>query len=241
MGMYLGSTLVAPIITNLLPGQFNWMGENVQRISERFYSLDTTLDKTGYNTWTPSTTVTTIVASTTSHQFTADVKNYEYMLEWMYDYNFAYQNNNQRYSAPTRQIGTLYQIIQRRPDTTANLAAENFNHNYCTTFYTGATYIFYWTASGASNWSTNITYGVYLSAVASTLSSTSANSITVTVKTPSVVTRCNDSYFSTASAALVDKANSTIKFTGNIYKMDVGSCALRNMYAQSINIYNNPL
>lgn len=242
MGLYLGSTQVAPVISSgKTTGEYEWMGENVTKTHDKFYTNSVTLADTAYNGWTPSTTAKSIIASATATAFTADVANYEYMLEWLWDYEIVYNSDYTKKAATERQYGVLYQIVHRRPYGLANFEAENYAYNYCTTFFSSSSYCIYYNTSGTRTWTSGISYGFYASAQTITLSSTSANSITVTPKTPAMYARCSSTYLSTESAAEIDQDNSTVKIVGNIYKMDIDSCAVRHMYGNAIKMYNTPL
>lgn len=220
-----------------------WMGDNVTKIADKFYTLSTTFDKTGYADWTPGTSATAIIATQTlsDSKFTADMVNYEYMLEWLWQCKAAYPDGQTYKLCMDQTYGVMYQTIHRRPYGLANFEIENFAYNYCTTLYTSSAYNIYWKSDGTHSWTTSL-YGVYASgATAATLSNTTNNSITVTPKTPVVSARCHSSYFSTARAAEVDQKNSTIKIVGNIYRLDAGTCALRNMYGNAVHLYSHPL
>ena len=242
MGFYLGGTLVTPIITNTLPGQFNWMGTNAQRILENFYTKSTTLDKTSFNGWTPSTTAKAIIATATATTFTADMANYDYILEWKWDNHIAYNDSyTSKVHAVDRQYGALYQCIHRRPYGFDAFEDKDYYYAYCTTLFTSSSYCLYWNGSSNHTWTSGISYGFYAGANNATFSSNSADNPTVTIKTPTINARCYTSYFTTGSAAEVDQANSTVKFTGNLYRVDIGTSAIRNIYATAVNMYDNPL
>ena len=220
----------------------DFMGDNPVFV-KKIYDQKIYLKNTNYPSWTPSTTAGSIIAtkSLTDEKFTADMTQYEYMIEWLWDAHMAYPAGQTYKVTVDRGYGAQYQTIHRRPYGLDNFAAENFNYNYCTSLYTSSQYIIYWNSSGTHTWTTTA-YGVYSSGLnAATLSNTTNNSITVTPKTPTVSAKCHASYFSTTRAGEVDQENSYIKIIGNLYRMDLGSCALRQMWGKAVHLYNNPL
>ena len=222
---------------------YTWMGDHATLINSNFYNVEIALKDTEYASWTPGTSATAIVATSalSDKQFTADVANYEYMIEWLWCCDAAYPTGQTYKLCMDRTYGAAYQIVHRRPYGLANFADKNFAYNYCTTLYTASGYNIYWKSDGTHSWTTTM-YGFYVSGLnAATLSSTDADSITVTPKTPTVSARCHSSYFSTTRAGQVDQENSTIKIVGNIYRVDAGTCALRNMYGKAVDLYSNPL
>lgn len=221
--------------------EYNWMGDKATLILSKFYELNTTLDKTGYATWTPGTSASTIIATTTCTPFTADMVNYEYIIEWLWQCKAAYPTGQTYKLCFDQTYGTMYQIVHRRPYGFDSFTTETYDYNYCTNLYTASMYNIYWKSDGTHTWSTTV-YGVYASgANAATLSNTRNDSITVTPKTPTISARCNASYFSTARAGQVDQKNTTFKMIGNIYRVKAGTCSLRNIYGKAVHLYNNPL
>ena len=89
---------------------YNWMGDKVTLIAPAFYTLDTTFDKTGYATWTPGTSATSIIATQTlsNSAFTADMINYEYMLEWLWQCKAAYPDGQVYKLCMDQTYGTAY-------------------------------------------------------------------------------------------------------------------------------------
>ena len=66
-------------------------------------------------------------------------------------------------------------------------------------------------------------YGIYMSGNTHSLSSTSSDTPNLTVNRPHLNGRCSTTYFTTAFAAAVDKANTKWNITYNVYRVDKGS------------------
>lgn len=219
----------------------DWMGDYVETVNAPFYTFETTLDETGYPTWTPGTSATSILATVNCPTFVADMTEYEYMIEWLWYCQAAWPDGQTYTYCMDKTYGTAYQGIMRRPYGLDKFAANDWNYNYCTNLYTASMYNIYWNKSGARTWSTTC-YGYYMSATtAAGLSSTTSNTPTITPKRPVISARCNSSYFTTTRAAQIDQENSTIKIVGNLYRMQKNTSPLHGMWEKAVNMYNNPL
>lgn len=214
-----------------------WMGTGAEFVAQ-IYSHDYTLDETLYNGWTPSTSAKAIIAKAAGTKFTADMANHEYLIRWRFDVDVALKDGATTKAQIEKVSGSLWQSIHRRPYGFQNFEDENYNYNYCTSAITASTYFVYYNTSGAKTWTTGISYGFYAAVQAATLSSTSANSITVTPQTPVINARCNNSYFATARASEVDQANTTIKIRGDVFKTDLAQSWVRHSYGDAIEVYN---
>lgn len=242
MGLYLGETLIAPIISDdSLPNSLVWMGSKPEVVESNFKSFSTTLDQTTYPSWTASTTASAIVATTTTKNFTADLENYEYIIEWLWDVRCSWKNTATLKACPIMQFGAIYQVVHRRAYGEASFAADLADHNYCTAIYSASNYIIYYKSDGTRSWTTNPSYGLYGASNAATVASTSALSTTFNPKTPTINARCSSSYFATGRYSDIDQANTTIKYTGNVYRVKVDTNLLKQAYMNASHLYAHPL
>lgn len=227
-------------INNINHQPYDWMGDNVEFLQE-FYRSKILLKDTSFPSWTPSKTASSIKATQNLSTISINLADYEYMIEWVWQMTAAYPAGQTLKTTPDRQIGAIYQTAHRRPYGLANFESENYAYNYVTALNTSAGYLIYYNSSGTKTWTTGNTYGIYCGSTIASISSTSANVVNLTPKTPAISTRCHDTYFSTTRAAEIDQNNTNIIICGRLYRMRVGSCALRNMYGNAIEIYNHPL
>lgn len=219
----------------------SWMGDNVEALSVPFYTFETTLDKTTYDSWTPSTTAGSILATANCPTFVADMTKYEYIILWKWYCQAAWPEGQTKTYCMDRAYGCMAQTNMRRPYGLQNFADDNWAYNYVTNTYTTAQYYIYWNSSGNRTWTTTM-YGYYASgATAAGLSSTSSNTPTITPKRPVISAKCNSSYYTTTRAGQIDTAESTIKIVGELYRVDINTSFLHGMWRQAINMYNNPL
>ncbi|MBO7732498.1 MAG: hypothetical protein J6S67_08090 [Methanobrevibacter sp.] len=206
-------------------------------INPDVYSITKKLSETNFATWTPSSTASAIIASVTVGTFVADLANYEYLIHWSCSFDGVYPSGTTMKAATTVEIGDIWQSIFRRPNSIANLHAENYNSNACITLSTTPLCIYY-NASGTLGYTYSISYGIYPSATAATFSSSTSLTPTVTIKSPAYNARCSTTYFSTARAGDIDQDESIIKIKGELWRVPIGAVT-RSLYESLINLYNN--
>lgn len=221
-----------------LSGEMSWLGKDAECVNDNVYSIEDTLDNTLFNGWTPSTTAKAIVATKTAGTFAADLANYDYYIIWDCGCYPEYTGT------PTLKAHTLFarcyivQQICKRPSSWANIEADSFNGNACASVYAGNFLRYYGTTTGTATYSWSVSYGFYFGATAATFSSSTSNTPTVTVKTPTLSTRCSTTYFSTANAALVDQPNSNWFIKGKVYRAKPDGI-LRGIYKQVVDNINS--
>jgi hypothetical protein len=98
----------------------------------------------------------------------------------------------------------------------------------------------YYNTSGTHTMTYSGSYGFYQSAVAATFSNSTSDTPNLTIKTPSISARCNSTYFAVARGSDVDKANSTVKLKGELWRMK-HSNTVEAMYASAVDLYRHPI
>lgn len=218
---------------------YNWIGANAEYVSEVYAPQEFALEDTSFNGWTPSTTAKAIKATVNASTFAADMANYEYMIKWLCEADVVYNSGTTTKAMFNRMAMVICQVILRRPNSLANITAENYAGNACVT-YRSSPLMDYYNASGSHTYTWSASYGVYPSATAATFSSATSSTPTVTVKTPAWNARCSTTYFSTTVAKAVDQTNSKFRMKGDLYRMKIGSPE-REMLDDLIDLFNNPL
>jgi len=253
VGTYVGGTgsnLIARTITE--NGTYNASDEGADGFSSIVANVNLVhvgtlptktykLSDTAYNTWTPSTTAKVVLVTQEAGTFTAtDITNHEYFVRIRGYIDVQY------ISGTTNGKGLFkfccfenWNAITRRASNAANLNSGTMNANiseaittsYLNKYYNGGWVAIYTSANG-----------FYPTNTAQTISSTSATSPTITVKTPAINAKCNATYFATSYASKVDKEASTIKFVFDIYRADVGylrktvNTSLANMWLNGLTV-----
>lgn len=177
------------------------------------------LKDTDFNTWTPSTTAATVIATASAGTFTAtDIADHDYFIRCRICSDLVYNEGTATSKGRfAKTVGENWYAITRRASNNANLNSSTRNGNVAesiTNIWIIQYYNTAWTATYSSS------YGFYPANAAPTLSSTSAASPTVTVNRPTITAKCSSTYFSTAMASAIDKAKSSIKFVWDIYRAD---------------------
>ena len=226
------------IITRDSP--YDYLGQEPEFV-KNLYSAQYLLKDTLYNGWTPSTTAKAIVASVTLQDtYSADMATYEYYLRWQFDSNIVYSSGTTMKYAVDRECMELWQILAKRPSSRANITADNFNGNNCSTFISPGL-MSYYDKNGSYTYTWSASYGFYIGATAATFSSSTSDTPTVTIKTPAINARCSTTYFSTARAANVDQNNSKVAVRGELWRVAKDSCPSEHFYQNVVDIFNDTI
>ena len=214
----------------------SYLGTNPVKIAD--YATQTVaLSSTSFATWTPSTTYTTIYASSDVGTTVLDTANYNYNIVWFFDIEYKYDGTESSASKALRTCQCLQQSIYKNPNGLTALSNQNFNGNYCTTLSTVGLIDYYNTSSVKKLTYTN-SVAAYLNATAATFSNSTSNTPTLTVKTPSIRFACNNTYLSTSNCAKIDKANTKFTLRGELWRVDKDS-VLQGMYRNIVELYNS--
>lgn len=219
---------------------WTWMGEEPTVVNSSFYSDSYLLGSTSYNGWAGSTTAKVIVASASAGTFVASAMNeYEYLINWQMDVSCTLKSTATTKAIPIRECANVWQLVTRRPSSLGNITADNFNGNTAYTYFT-APWLKYYNTSGSSTYTWSNSYGIYGTVQTPTFSNTTADSPTVTLKTPIWYARCSSTYFATGRVGDIDQTATTLKRTCKIYRVKKGT-APREIYEGLVGIINNPL
>ena len=220
-----------------MSGDMAWLGKDAECINESVYSKSGALKDTLYKGWTPSTTAKAIVATATAGTFAADLSQYQYFLVWECGVDPVYTGTPAQTALPLLSRAYIVQELMKRPSSWANIEAGNFNGNACASLYASTLLRYYGTTTGTVTYTWAASYGFYFGATAATFSNSTADSVTVTVKSPTLSTRCSTTYFSTGNAALVDQDKSTYFIRGKVYRVRANA-TLRSIYGKVAGLVN---
>lgn len=203
----------------------SWLGADATLVHE-IDPITVALKDTDFNTWTPSTTAATVVASqtlsTASQKYVAtDLLldgGYNYINVWNMKLPVVYTGSPTNKALTVFSCGLLIQSMFRRYSSFANLLDGNLNNGVAAQ-QTLATFERYYNSSSSLTYTNSASYGFYFANVAPTISSATAQSPTITLKTPTMSARCSTTYLSTANAALVDKEKTKLTYTCKVYRV----------------------
>ena len=218
----------------------DWMGANPVNLG-KVYGKEWLLKDTGFNTWTPTSTATSIVATEDGTTKALNFNNYEYWLVWSWEYTPVFNSGATMKAQITRQYGKIYNFVGWRPYGYPNFETMVDNRGYASGLYTSANYVNYYNTSGAKTWTSGLSYGIYPSNTASTLSSASSTTPTLTPKSPAVYARCSSTYMSTTRATEINKDESKFVIRGDLYQVDRRTAAGFQFYREACDIYNHPV
>ena len=196
------------------------------------------LKDTDFNTWTPSSTAATIIATKVLGTYSVDLSRYEYLVRFLFDAQIAYAAGTTKKNAAVRQIMAFYLYVYRKPSNLTNLASKTDNYSYCTTVYT-APFTEYYNANGADTMGWTSSYGIYAVSVATQFSNASTATPTLTVRAPSVSARCQSTYFASDMASAVDKNTSFVTLQGTLHRMKPKTSFGRAVWDEVIAKYNS--
>ena len=207
-----------------MSGANAWLGAGAELV-QTFTLSNVKLSATDFNTWTPSTTATDILATRTAGTFTAsDMPDYDYYICWETKIPIVYLSGSTNKAKGLYLSAFHVQALVRRASSYANLQAGVLNSNVNLSAFTGGNFYRYYNATQDNlTYTNNTSYGFYGTVTANTFSSSTATSPTVTLKTPKVTARCSTTYLSTGNAAVIDKANTVISQKCTVYKVKAPS------------------
>ena len=187
--------------------------EFVQVVWDKSYKLS----ETSFNGWTPSTTAASIIGTQTAGTFVADLANYEYIIKWEFTFNAVTIAGATLKAQLILEAADQYQKIFKRPNTIANIQADNWIGNTQLSAFT-VPFIRYYNTSGTNTYTYSISNGIYPSLGTPTFSNSTSNTPTVTVKTPVIYAKCSTTYFATSRAPQLDQDQSIITVKGKLYR-----------------------
>ena len=206
----------------------SWLGADATLVHE-IDPVTVALKDTDFNSWTPSTTAATVVASQTlsgsTQKYVATdlLKDggYNYVNLWNMKMPIVYTEGSSptQKALPLFSCGLLIQTLFRRYSSFVNLLDGNMNNNVVAQTTLASFLRYYGSTTGSITYSNGASYGFYYANVSPTISSTTAQSPTITLKTPTMSARCSTTYMSTANAGLIDKTNTKLTYTCKVYRV----------------------
>lgn len=236
-GIYSGPTVIIPeheeqvlntgnlLLTSNITVKAIPEPEFVQQIYD---SGEIALEDTLFNGWTPSTTAKTIKATQNGSTFSGYFDEYEYLLKWETSFQAVYNAGATLKAQVYWEGADQYQVLCKRPNSFANIQADNWNGNVCVTYLT-VPFIRYYNTSGSLTYTHSISYGIYPALTAATFASSTADITTVTPKCPTMNARCSSTYFATARAPELDQEESKFRIIGKLYRYKIPG-EVRDMY-----------
>lgn len=224
-------------------GSFDWKGQGAYLMAS--YTTEKTLSETDFVGWTPSTTQKTILAAQTlSSDLAINLTDYDYIFVERFDSKTEYSSTPSS-AHSLRFIARYVSFLSRTFNgSSATVVATSFARDYNRVqLFTNLYNLKYKTAQGVERVAVNNQYGAsYVTGYPGvTVASTSAASTTVTLKTPNVYARANNTYSTTASLGAVNQSASKFKIIIDVYRVDKDTSNFGVLNSDIMDLYNNPI
>lgn len=220
------------------------------------YSHEYKLADTNYASWTPSTSSSTLIPRGSTVLYTVnvnDIKASSYIIRCKLDANYVYQSGTTTGKGMlVRNVSVcdyMFDFIPGNQGVASSTIITNLNDGNLSiisptigqggsaksviAYYNDATNLY-----GLFYYGTNYSYGATFNLNAPyTTQSGGAQGTSYKFYSPQVNVRCNDSYFSTNYASLVDQNNSKIKISADLYVMSFDR--IRSESTELVNVWQN--
>lgn len=212
-----------------------WLPPSATLVSSATETLNLSTD-TSYNSWTPTTTNTSIkdagsARAACNYRITTDYQDTALIGLCLINTSIAYPTYAKGYSLKKAVCGICHYAPIKVQDYTATdyFGAVATSTMGLQSYYSSASAVSIYHASSYSIGPTGVSWG--------TSSNTSTSSRTVGFTRPTIYARCNSSYFTTTAAAAVDSANTNITFTYKIYTIDKTESPLYRAFDASSGLF----
>ena len=218
-------------------GSYSWMGKNPTMIFDSDHDGVAFVD-TPWNTWTPSTTATKLSDAADYTSVSVNFTDYDYLVHTQM-YEVLYYNSGSTAKARlTKACFEHWSVATRYATNRTNLSSGTRNGNSAVSVLT-QTVMDYYNTSGSQTITYSWGYGLYPTATAPTLASSTAASTTLTIKVPQLNARCSTSYLTTANAGYVNKNTSYYELYYEVWRVDAGTSILRAAQNNRMSMYRN--
>lgn len=210
----------------------SWLGAGLELVKD-YEPVTYKFSETAFDTWTPSTTAANMVNAVTKDTILADAA-YDYIAIFDFVADVKYT-----VSQAAAQLVRASDCITRAsfgvPSTVADLESESVatlttaNRTYRNNVY----------ASSAT--ATTLSIASTSDMIYPDTAFTSTSGMNITLSEPAIKMKCNNTYFSTAQAANVDKENSTITYKLTLYRVKRGTNMESAISIRANDLYNGVL
>ena len=202
-------------------GDYPWFGPNTVKDYTKTITINLK-DDTSWDSWTASTTATSILAAPTTNDFsyTYDFTQYAIFVVSQAITSYVYNSGATKKAIPI-SFGQFYvQYYWGVP----TLTGDTFGSVIVTS---ASDYrLIYYNTSGNKSM-TQSSYGAYFSSMPTITTSKSGNNYILGVKRSSIIAKCSSSYFAVSRKADINSANTNVVITFDVYKTPIN-----NMFAE---------
>jgi len=204
---------------------YPWFGNGAEKVGTVVNMTINLQNDTGYDSWTASTTATTLIAASSDPIYTLNTDFADY------DYCFVTKGYIEPvYASGTPESYRIYRVVQNHlgffhgypsyntiEDMQNKTPSSTNYHNTTTTFF----WMYFYNNAGKITSRNATQCGPCYMSTYPTLSASIANG-TITYKLPAFYAKCDSSRFSTTRKAQVDSANTDYFLTVDLYRIPHG-------------------
>lgn len=207
-------------------GAYAWLGSGAEKIDTKDYSFNLSQD-TSYDSWTPSTTATAIVAAKNSvYTYTGSVSDYDFCFVFKGFIEPVYVSGTPA-TYRTHRVAQYYLVyINGAPsnNTIAQVQADTAGNTLSWSTTSSGFIQYYYNSSGALAARSATQCGpCYMSSNPTVNTSLTSGNVSVTVNFPAFNAKCDSSRFSTTRAGQVDSASTNYSLTLEVFRVPHGN------------------
>ena len=197
---------------------WSWMGKNPTKVKD-YGTSKVYLKDTGFNTWTPSTSASQIVAQADLETYTADFANYDYIVVFRFHTHFEYGSGRTAGNYITDYYWAAFNETLKYRNNYSSMVSGNYSTITSATVGGGSrSGLFYKAANGNDTYSYSNSYGVFPNSTPTPSLNYSTSALIP--RSPRLNACCQNTYFSTTNAAAVDKTTSYYELSVQIWRVD---------------------
>ena len=152
--------------------------------------------------------------------------------------NFEYNSGATLTNMPIKWAYASLSVYYQYPSSTYDQIMSGDYTAYSNTSLVYGGYLLYYSSSGTAS-AASASYGPAYSTGSAWTTSTSGDTVTVTLNRPAISARCQTTYFATARKTEISSTNSTIKYRLDLFKGTRDDIKTHGQYKLITDICNN--
>ena len=233
---YVNGSLVTGTASGGGGGQYAWLGSGAEKVGTVFTKTINLKDDTPYDSWTASTSVTTLIAASSTADYTlnADFAGYDYCFVTRGYIEPVYVSGTPTTSRTHRVVQYHVSYVYGYPLSSTTSDVQNDVAGTASSFSLGTNlfYQYYYNGSGVITSRTATQCGPCYMSSAPTATVAFGNG-TVEVKLPAFNAKCDSSRFSTTRKGQVDSAATNYYVTIDLYRVPHGNGLISHWVSQA--------
>lgn len=215
---------------------WSWMGKNPTKV-HTFTSEHVLLKDSGFNTWTWTTTATTIRSQQNLTQITVDnLHDYIFLVRFYVHFDYGSWTLNR---APYSYSSVGFSYVFRQSSNLANVGAETTD-SLAQGSKSNVYGLYYYNSSSNKGYSSTNQRGLYLSNPSNiTIADGTTSTPKLTCKAPDLIARGDNTYFNQTAFNNLDKNTSYYDATYELWSVDAGTYEAGWQRKEAVHILNN--